>query len=163
MNRLAFCCFQGYEDGKMASMQTTGDHEIPVNIFIDNASEMEDAEQGYYYIDVCGVGENIRVFASEEEYREENPDFGVLSLIPVGTFPANPEEEGFEESPHILFSGIVRGVKWNPEAGEEEPNCCILIETLELIITLYLRYDGPVEEGYIAHGIAWLYGDMERE
>ena len=42
MSRLEFCYFQDYEDGKMARMLTTGEYEIPVNIFIDNASELED-------------------------------------------------------------------------------------------------------------------------
>ena len=47
MNRLEFCYFQNYEGGKMARLMTTGDYEIPVNIFIDNASELEDVTQGY--------------------------------------------------------------------------------------------------------------------
>lgn len=42
-------------------------------------------------------------------------------------------------------------------------NCCILIETLEFMIKLYLDYDKPVEKGYIVHGVAWLFGDMELE
>ena len=52
MSRLTFCYFQEYENVKMARMLTTGEYEIPVNIFIDNASELEGAKRGYCNIDV---------------------------------------------------------------------------------------------------------------
>lgn len=43
--------------------------EIPVNIFIDYASQFTGTEEGFCTIDVCGV-ESVptKVFASEEEY-----------------------------------------------------------------------------------------------
>ena len=163
MNRLEFCYFQNYEDGKMARLLTTGDYEIPVNIFIDNDSELEDVSEGYCNIDVCAVGSSIEFYATEEEYRRQNSDMDIISMIPVGTFSVEPDDEDFEESPHILFTGRVLDVEWAPEADEDEPNCCILIETLELVITMYLRYDKPVERGFIVHGAAWLYGDLEME
>ena len=156
MSRLEFFYFQDYEDGKMARMQTTGEYEIPVNIFIDNASELEAAKPGYCNIDVCSVGSSIDIYASEEEYRQTDSNMDIMSMIPIGTFSAKPDDEAFQESPHILFTGKVLDVVLNPDAEEDEANCCILVETLGLTINIYLNYDRPVEKGYIVHGIAWL-------
>ena len=163
MSRLKFCYFTDYEDGKMARMLTTEEMEIPVNIFIDNANEIGDAHEGYCNIDICGIGSSIEIFSSEDEYAASDSQMAVVSMIPMGTFPVNPDDKDFEESPHILFTGKVLDVEWNPEAEEDEANCCLLIETLELLVNLYLRYDKPIENGYIVHGVAWLFGDMEME
>ena len=163
MNRLKFCYFQDYEDGKMARMLTTGEYEIPVNIFIDNASEFEGVKRGYCNIDVCAVGSSIDIYASEEEYRQTDSNMDIISMIPMGTFSVKPDDEDFQESPHILFTGKVLDVAWNPEADEDDANCCVLVETLGLMINLYLNYDKPVEKEYIVHGVAWLFGDMEME
>ena len=51
----------------------------------------------------------------------------------------------------------------NPEPEEDEPNCFILVETLEMRVNLYLRYNGPVEPGYIVYGVAWLFGNLQME
>ena len=161
MSKLEFCYFMDYEDGKMARMQTTGDYEIPVNIFIDNAEEIPEDMEGYCSMDICAVGSDIDIYASVDEYRATDSKMDVISMIPMGTFPANPDNEDFQQSPHILFTGKVLDVEWNPKAESAEANCCILIETLELLINLYLRYDKPVEKGFIVHGVAWLYGDMK--
>ena len=163
MSKLIFSYFQDYEDGKMARMRTTGEYEIPVNIFIDNASELEGVKKGYCNIDICAVGNDIDIYSSEEDYWQADSRMDIISMIPLGTFPADPDDADFEESPHILFTGKVLDVKWNPAAEEGDVNCCIRIETLGFTFNLYLDYDKPVEKGYIVHGVAWLFGDMEME
>lgn len=161
LSRFTFQYFMDYEDGRMARVETTGDLEIPINIFIDNAADFIDAKAGPCIIDVCGVGSNFKLFASEEEYSSSDPNMAVISLIPSGTFPADPKDESFEQSPHIIYTGRVLDVEWNPKAGENEPNCRVYIETLEMTFSLYLRYEGRIEKGYVIHGVAWLFGDLE--
>lgn len=163
MTRLTFCRFMDYEDGKMAGMLTSGEMEIPVNIFIDNADEFKDAKKGECFMDICVVGSNIEIYSSEEEYEAAGSMMAVPSMIPMGTFSVDPENEDFEESPHILFTGRILDVEWNPDALDGEANCRLLIETLELIINLYMEYNAPVEKGFIVHGVAWLFGDMHME
>ena len=163
MTKFTFFYFTDYEDGKMARLGTVGDWEIPVNIFIDNAAELEGITEGPCSVDVCGVGSDVEIFASEEEYRASGSGMDVLSMIPIGTFPADEEDKDFEESPHILFTGKVRAVEWNPAAEEEAPNGCLWVETLGLELKLYVRYEGAVEPGYLVHGVAWLFGDMVQE
>lgn len=81
-------------------------------------------------------------------------------MIPIGTFSPGHDNVNFQQSPHILFSGRVVGVAWNPSADANEPNCCLEIETLEMTFNLYMRYAASVEIGYIVHGVAWLFGDL---
>ena len=152
-----------YEDGKMAKMFTTDDMEIPVNIFVDNANEFENAKYGVCFMDICAVGPRIEIYPTEEEYEATGTHMAIPSMIPIGTFSADPDDKDFEESPHILFTGTVIDVAWNTDAEKGEANCCLLIETLEMMINLYLEYDEPVEKGYIVHGIAWLFGDMHMD
>ena len=163
MTRLKFQYFMDYEDGKIARVETTDNEgmEIPVNIFIDNADECENAPEGPCAIDICGVGSDIQIFSSEEDYSKvEENKMAPISMIPMGTVPANNDWEHFEQSPHILFSGKVLAVEWNPSAGPDEPNCDIAIDTLGFTFNLYLRYEGKVEAGNVVHGVAWLFGDM---
>ena len=70
MTKLKFLYFMDYEDGKIARVETSDDEglEIPFNIFIDNADEYTDAKEGSCAIDICGVGSDIRIFNSEEDY-----------------------------------------------------------------------------------------------
>lgn len=165
MTELYFHYFMDYEDGRMARVSIPNDDmDIPVNIFIDNADEYGDAAEGPCAIEICGVGDNVEIFSSEEDYRKaEGTSMAPISMIPMGTFPANDDWEHFEQSPHILYSGKVLDVEWDPSAEPDEPNCDIAIETLGFTFNLYLRYKGKVEAGNIVHGVAWLYGDMVME
>ena len=163
MAKLKFLYFMDYEDGEIARVETSDDGglEIPFNIFIDNADEYTDAKEGSCAIDICGVGSDIRIFNSEEDYcKDEKNKMASISMIPMGTFPANNDWEHFEQSPHILFSGRVLDVEWNPSAKSDEPNCDIVVESLGFTFNLYLRYDGTVNVGNIVHGIAWMFGNM---
>lgn len=162
MNKLEFCYFMDYDDGKMARMQTTGRLEIPVNIYIDNYEEVQAYKEGYCCMDVCALGGNIEVYVTEKEYLQNTDSYmDVMSMIPAGTFSPDPDKKDFKESPHILFTGKVMDVDWDSEPEPDLPNCCVLAETLELKINLYFKYDKPIEKGFVVHGVAWLFGDME--
>ena len=162
MTNLFFDYFSDYEDnneeGKMTRFNTEKDH-IPVNIFIDNAYKFSDMKKCLCAVDICGVGCDIDVYESEEEYHSAKTNMAEISMIPMGTFSVNDDKD-FKESPHIIFSGKVLDYEWNPEPKPDEPNICILIETLGLVFNLYASYDGKMDKGYIVHGVAWLYGDI---
>ena len=160
MTKFRFCGFNDYEDGKMAHVETIGEYEIPVNIFIDNANELGDLEECLCSIDVCAVGQNFRIFASEEEFNAADSKMAVISMIPIGVFSPNPDYSDFQPSPHIYYTGKVLNVAWDPNAAEDMPNCCLTIEMLSMTLKHYVRRDTPVEVGSIAQGVAWLYGDL---
>ena len=160
MSRFNLCGFTDYEDGKMGRFETAGPIGMPVNIFIDNAADFTGEERGLCSVDVSGVGRDIQVYESEETYLATDPKTDVPSLIPMGTFSPSDDGESFDQSPDTSFTGRVLDVDWDREAGEDEPNCCMLIETLELTFSLYLRYDRAVKKGYVVHGTAWLFGDL---
>ena len=146
----------------MARVETTDELGLPLNIFIDNAADFTAVPAGPCSIEVYGVGgEDVRLFPSEQAFRAAVTGMEPIAMIPIGTFPAEEGDDLFVQSPHILFAGLVRGVEWNPAAREDEPNCALLVETLELLFQLHLRYEGEVEPGYFVHGVAWLFGDLE--
>ncbi len=163
MSKFHFIGFMDASDGRMARVETLKE-EIPVNIFIDNASQFTGAEKGFCTIDVCGV-ESVptTVFASEEEYIKSGIRYAPVSLVPIGTFSPDPEDEDFEQSPTVLFAGKVKSVERDPDAAPDMPNCCAEVETLDFTFSLYFRWDKPIEEGYILRGIARLFGDISFE
>lgn len=164
MTNLKFCGFMDYDDGKIACLETIDD-EIPMNIFIDNSDEFdENMEECTCEIEICGIGSEIEIFSSEEEYYKNRKEkMAAISMIPMGTFPLSGKEEDFKQSPHIIFTGKVIGVEWDPSAEPNEPNCDVAVETLGFVFNLYFRYEGKVEIGNIVHGVAWLFGDMSME
>ena len=169
MSRLKFCYFMDYEDWEIARFETTGGMEIPVNIYIENADSFEYEPEGYAIVDICGVVKELKVYPSEEEYMKlpEEPKMAPMSMIPIGTFPESypdpPEDEDFDESPHIYFTGRVLKSEWDPDAGEDWTNCKLLVETLELELNIFLRNETPIPEGTIVQGVAWLFGDLQME
>ena len=163
MTDFIFQYYSDYEDGRMARLETVGEEAggVPVNIFIDNASEHETLRKGPCVVDVSGVGNDFEIFASEEEYNAKGCFMASVAMIPMGVFSSDPENKSFEESPHILFSGKVTGVEYNDPAPEDQPNCCLTIETYGLTFDYYIRYGERVAPGSIVHGVAWLFGDIQ--
>ena len=159
MSKFRFEGFVDNEDGQMAHVCTLGE-EIPLNILIDNADLFDDLKDGHCDIEVYGVTETLNVFSSEEAYYGSGTHLAEPSLIPIGTFPLNGNEDTFEPSADIIFSGKVLGVKLYPCSEEDAPNCCLRIETIGFEFCLYLRYEGEVHEGDLVWGRAWLYGEL---
>lgn len=157
--RFLFHRFSDYEDGKMARLEMMGEDEIPINLFADNAAEVQLTEGEPCYAVVCGIGSDIRVYPSGEAMEQER-GMAKQSLIPMGTFPLDPDDENFEESPHILFGGIVLDAAFLRDAPENDANCCLLVETLGMNFELYFRYEGTIEPGNAVYGVAWLFGDL---
>lgn len=85
-----------------------------------------------------------------------------VSMIPAGTFPANPDEKDFQQSPVIVFSGEVLEVEENPEYGPDEAICCVTVQTLEMVVNVFLRIacEEQITVGGILSGTAWLFGDI---
>lgn len=145
------------EDGKIANINT-GD--LSLNVFIDNYDEIEVSEQGKYAMCIEGVSDKISVWKNSEEYSASDPKMAETAMIPIGTFPPEPGRD-FKPSPYILFSGKVIEVDKDPDSEDSEPNYCMTVETYGISFNLFVRYDGVIEKGYIIHGVAWLYGNIE--
>lgn len=161
MTKFVFRRFVKCEDGRMARLETekTG---IPINIFAENDTDYDLQNGEKCYVTVYGIGNLIHVYQSEEDYYNDGCTRAVPSMIPVGTFPPSDSEESFEESSECLFVGVVTHVDTAPDAVDNQPTYCLTVETLEMTIVLYLWSKGPIEVGYIIHGIAWLFGTITR-
>lgn len=159
--KVIFDYFMDYEDGKIARLKTTEEYNIPFNLFVDNADTIKIKTGECCFVDICGVGNDIEVFNSEDEYKKSDHTMASISMIPMGTFPAGSDHKNFVQSPHILFSGKVLNAEFNPCAKMDQPNYCITIETLGMNVKLYCRYEGTISTNNIIQGVEWLFGNLE--
>ncbi len=163
MSTFTFESFIDYEGGKMARVYTLEDDAVsgvPLNIHIDNADLHPALEKCLCEIDVKGIAGDLDLYASSEEYEKAETFFAEKSLIPTGAFPLPGKEDSFTPSAHVIFSGRVLTVWYNPGSDPDEPNYCLWVDTLGFCFALYLRYEGLIEEGYVVLGNAWLFGDI---
>ena len=161
MSKFYFHSFCDYrDDEKLAELNTTDGLEIPMLICIDNYAEVADMKEGYCYIDVMGIGKNVEVYPTIEAFKCSHEGVHYISMIPIGSFSLKEDDEDFEKSPRILFSGILRAFERNVSAEEDEPNVCLTVETLEFTVNFLTHYDGDLDVGYIVCGSAFLYGDL---
>ena len=159
MTKVRFYRFVPYEDGFMGHFELL-DEGVPVNIFIDNAEDFKDAPECDAEVDIFGVYQGLDVFKTEEEYRATGTHMATESMIPTGTFTPGGNQAGYEQSPTILYNGIVKEVETDEEAEENRPNYCLTIQTYGMTFHLFARYDGEIQVGDIVSGNAWIYGDM---
>jgi hypothetical protein len=157
-----FNTFLEYEEGTIAQVGTTGDFEVPMNIFCEAGTDFDLKEGERCEAEVMGAGSGIEIFEDAEAYEKTGTMFGLPSLIPSGTFPAEGGAESFQQSPTIIFTGTVLDVVKNPDPGEDDPNYCLEVETLEMTMSLYVRYDGEIKKGNVVNGEAWIFGDIKR-
>ena len=161
MTDFKFFYFTEYEDGKLAHLETC-ESEIPVNIYADPDSDFSLKENDICSVDIIGVGSEIKYYENEEEFVKADTGLDVLSMIPIGTF-ALDEDENFEESPHIIFTGKIIAVDADHTAKSDEPNCFVTVETLDMTVTVVFNSDENISVGGILKGVAWLYGDILRK
>ncbi len=161
MTDFKFFYFTEYEDGKLAHLETC-ESEIPVNIYADPDSDFSLKENDICSVDIIGVGSEIKYYENEEEFVKADTGLDVVSMIPIGTF-ALDEDENFEESPHIIFTGKIIAVDADSTAKSDEPNCFVIVETLDMTVTVVFNTDENISVGGILKGVAWLYGDILRK
>ena len=161
MTDFKFFYFTEYEDGKLAHLETC-ESEIPVNIYAEPDSDFSLKENDICSVDIIGVGSEIKYYENEEEFVKADTGLDVVSMIPIGTFPLD-EDENFEESPHIIFTGKIIAVDADPPAKSDEPNCFVIVETLDMTVTVVFNSDENISVGGILKGVAWLYGDILRK
>ena len=162
MNKTVFGGYMEFSEEETLARVYMSDEEIPVNISLEAGSDM-DLKSGEQ-CDVLPWSDDyeVSVYPSEEEYSKSGSHMATISMIPMGTFPADPEQEDFKQNAFILFTGIVREVERNPEPEEGTPLWRLRIETYSFSFDLYYFEDEPIEPGFIVHGRAWLYGTLKR-
>lgn len=139
----------------------TYEDEVPVNICLDADWSDWDLEQS----DICegklwSDEYEVEFFQNEEEYQKSGINMAPVAMIPCGTFPADPDQQNFQQNALIFFSGKVKEVEWNPRPKDDKPLLRMLIETYALTFNLFCYEDEPVEPGFIVHGTVWLNGEL---
>lgn len=152
----------GDESGKLASLETAGEYNVPVNVYAEDKTDFTLLPGEACTAEVIGIGSGIQAYESEEAYLDSWEHAAPVSLIPIGTFSHDGKSD-FEQSPDILFTGKVVETEIDPDAEPHEPNFRIVVETLDMTLTVYARYNGKIEPGYTVQGHAWLFGDVTRK
>ena len=162
MNKTIFGGYMEYSEEETLARIYLGDDEVPVNISLDEGSDM-DLENGVdCSVEFWSNDYDVSIYPSEEEYEKSDTKMATISMIPMGTFPANPEQEDFQQNAMVLFTGIVREVERNPKPVEGAPIWRLQVETYSFTFDLFYFEDAPVELGFIVHGRAWLYGTLKK-
>jgi len=136
---------------------------VPVNISLDEGSDMNLETGDECVAELWSNDYEVSIYSNEEEYRDAGTSMAPISMIPMGTFPANPRQKDFRQNAMILFTGIVREAERNPEPEEDAPVWRLRIETYALSFDLYYFEDALVQPGYLVHGQVWLYGAVRRK
>ena len=136
---------------------------VPVNISLDEGSDMNLETGDECVAELWSNDYEVSIYSNEEEYRAAGTNMAPISMIPMGTFPANPGQKDFRQNAMILFTGIVREAERNPEPEEDAPVWRLRIETYALSFDLYYFEDELIQPGYLVHGQVWLYGALRRK
>lgn len=164
---LVFQGFDVYQEGKwetwtMARMQTTGPLAIPVNVHV------MDCHRNLQPGDLCcflpdGWGGRVKVYPSEEALHADGCSLPVPFLTMGNSLrTAELGKTTAKEDPNILFTGKVLEVNFEPDADPQTTNCCLLVQTSELIFRLNLRRKRPIKVGSVLRGVTWLCGTITK-
>ena len=160
MNEAVFGEYMAYSGEETLARIYLGDEKIPVNISLEEGSD-PDLESGMICsAEIWSNEYEIGVYSSEEEYEEEETGMATVSMIPMGTFPADEKQENFTQNAFVLFTGIVREVEPNPAPKEDDPLWRLRIETYALTFDLFYYENEPVEIGSVVEGQVWLRGTL---
>lgn len=151
------------DDDRIAILESI-EEGFPLNVCMEEGSSFDLAEgDECELLDLSGVAGNMSFYGSSEEYYETNPHLADCAMIPSGTFPAKIEDDEFEPSPTIIFTGKVLETDIDPEAGDW-PNCMAVVDTYGFTISLYWHDDEKKlpKVGGIMKGQAWIYANVAR-
>ena len=163
MCKAVFDAYMKYDEDETLARVIVGEDEVPLNISLLDGSD-RDLAQG----EACGAflwstDYEMTAYPTEEEYYEKDDShMASVSMIPMGTFPAEPEQEDFQQNAFILFSGIVREAERNPQPEEGAPLWRLQVETYALTFDLFSFEEEQILPGAVVHGHAWLYGKLKR-
>lgn len=160
MTKLYFDEYKDGTEGKMARMETF-QYKIPVNIHAEKGSDFSLSKDTLCEVEIFADEDEIYIYKDEEEYRKLEKQVAPIAMIPIGTFDTTPDGKPIKESPFVIFSGKVLQVEYNDKAENDEPVCCLRIESYDMNMNLFSWHQGKIEPGYYVHGMAWLYGTIK--
>lgn len=161
--KVIFSGYIEYDEQETLARVNTLEDEVPLNISLKDGSDMDLMENESCSVHLWTNDYAIDIYSTEKEYDRQKTHMAPISMIPTGTFPANPDEKDFKQNASILFSGIVKEIERNPDPREGAPIWRLGIETYPFYFDLFYYEDEPVVKGNLVHGRAWLYGTLKRE
>lgn len=162
MEKVTFDGYIDYDEAEKLARVSTLEGAVPVNISLEEDSDWDLKEGELCNAQLWSNDYSVTVYPSEEEYSKADTHMAPISMIPMGTFPADPDQKDFKQSAMILFTGIVKEVERNPDPEDGAPVWRLRIETYAMAFDLYYFEDELIEPGFLVHGQLWLYGTLKR-
>ena len=154
-------CFD-YDGEQMARLTILdAEMEIPINISIGDNTEQNLTVGEVYDAEIWTDEYELSIHTPEDSLAQVGSK-EPATLIPSGTFPADPNNKEFKENGMIIFTGVVRSIECYPDADEDDPKCKLTIEAYCLTFDLYYFGDDHVKVGYVIDGSCWLYGNLSK-
>ncbi len=161
-SRFTFRAFIAHEEGRLARLETAGDLQVPMNVLCDAETDLSLMDGDACLAEVFGAGSGIRLFQDEADYDASGTQFAMPSVIPAGVFPPDNNTDAFQQEPIILLVGSVENVVKNPAPAPDDPNYFLEVETLEMRLNLFVRYDGEIRKGNVISCEAWIFGNVKK-
>jgi len=100
------------------------------------------------------------IYLNAEEFQADNPSMAEESYIPMGAFPANPEDKNWKPSPINYINSTVKEVADNEKIGAPENLVVFYGEVEGQRLKQVLFYESKEEKdelkpGYIMSGMYW--------
>lgn len=149
------------EDGIIFHLETK-QFGFPVNVIAEKGSAQNLQDGETCTVQLYGTVSRVDIYQSKEALYADRCTLAVPSLVTVGMFPPEEGEESLEVFPISLIVGTVLEVDIINRDADNQPNCCVTVETLEMTVRLYLCYEGKIEVGNIVAAIVLLCGTVTR-
>ncbi len=113
-----------------------------------------EANVNFFCHEICGI------YLNAEEFHADNPSMAEESYIPVGAFPANPEDKNWEPSPMNYINSTVKEIVDNETVDAPDNLVLFYGEVNGLQLEQILFYESAEEKdniqpGYIMSGVYW--------
>ena len=127
-----------------------------------NCNAEDFSEDKEYEVDLTFYCHGIYgIYKNVEEFHKDNPDMAEESYIPMGAFPANPDDKNWKPSPMNYINSTVEEVVDNDAIGAPDNLVLFYGKAGGQRLDQVLFYQTPEEKdevkpGYIVSGAYWV-------
>ena len=147
----------------LATVETIGWYGIRVGITLDNPEDFTDGTSGICSCEIKGETDDFEVYATEEAFYNADLGCASRSLFPLGLITPDRTAEDSAQCSLIEFAGeVIQVTRLRPDE-DESPNYRVLVDTLDMVVDLGIRYDGAIQPGYYIHCATMLHGAIQME
>ena len=144
------------------------DDSFPVNVTIPDALMCPDfKEDEVYKCQLSCFVESIEIFKNKEDFNKVHDGIAEKSFFPTGSFPANKDDEDFEQSSHAWINGIVENVEKKTNSYTNRNFYVVTVNSLDMSFDLLVADTDAelagIEKGDIVSAWVWISGKIREK